>query len=389
MTNSNDISIDEFQRTYQKLLKEDKNQADLLLHNYINVPANRLKITLLNQLGYKINLPSPEKGNDTVDRYYYIINQPLSELISEHHNHVIQNTFNHLNNAGYNIYTNLEMAYQLLLQDVLSKESTKWGSAFNQYWQNYYDGNYKKQYNCNTVFLIGIPYFNTLFQVMAINCHDEYIWKQFLTFYFSDEQTKDINRELISCLSYCSTCKVNTFFYILEKFNNLNIYGNINNYIQYWKFLKSFIDEAITKHIIGHRNFYRLLAIPSNSEDTKSFTDINIKYLKDLLVSLQKINSQLTNVSVYSQRHRLFIEFIEKNLELINTQNTLYERDFGPKVTTHTSYIHNEEFERIKNMMASYDVKFTEISKSVEKGLLYAKEADDLIIIIKKQFEST
>lgn len=389
MTNSNNISIDEFQKKYHKLLKDDKNQAELLLHNYINSTANRLKINLLNKIGYNINISSPQQATDATARYYAIINQPISEIIKEHNNEIIQNTFQHLNNAGYNIYTDREMAYKLLLQNVLSKEPTERDSAFNLYLQNYYDGNYKKQYNCNTVFLMGIPYFNTLFQVMAINCHDEYIWKQFLTFYFSDEQTKDINRELISCLSYCSNRNVKTFFYILEKFNNLNIYGNINDYIQYWEFLKSYIDEAITKHIIGHRNFYLIITVPSNSKDTKNITDINIKYLKDLLVSLQKINRQLTNVSVYSQRHRLFIKFIEKNLELINTQNTLYERDFGPKITTHTSYIHNEEFERIKNMMASYDVKFTEISKSVEKGLLYAKEADDLIIIIKKQFEST
>lgn len=237
-----------------------------------------------------------------------------------------------------------------------------------------YHGNFKKKDN-TTPFKFGIPEFPTLVEALRASYVETKYWKQFISFYLRYTEKKVIDRELILILSYFPLDSRETYLYLLSCFNDLEIEGNMNTQSIYLAFIGNYLSALST---LGYVNTYSLrnLETYKGTRITTEIIDYVINPVKNEVLSLKKS----INYSKIKTELDQIVEFIDKNIEIINCEKPLTDSQFKSTTELRSEFVNQEEFDRLAELKEVSEEEFTiELEKSYEDERIFPSEVDELL----------
>lgn len=340
------------------LYKQNNNiSADKIFEN----EQNKDKLILLSLFEYKIDLRTLDK----------IENKKIDILEIIHSNEITDRLIRNLRWSGTSELTDYKNAAEKFINDVLLKPQEEQIKAYELYNQDMYNSIYYKRDN-ETIFKIGRNPLIDLSSALSIIYADEDYILKFIDFYFYYTKSEKIDLILIEVLYYCRIDSKKVYFYILEKFNKLNIIRNMNKDLVYIRFLKKYL-RGISRFGYAETESVSLLdeyrKIPLKIDDLKDAT----KYIEMTLSEMKKNTLEDIKYEI-----NVILKFICKNRKIINHNNLL--EDIHPQ-TWAVGYSGQDEFQRLDKlrMNLSKDEFKKEVEESYNKNLISPYRATKLL----------
>ncbi len=240
--------------------------------------------------------------------------------------------------SGESEYTDYEMTAKQFIDKVISRPYDEQREAFRNMWNNFFHGKIYK--NNSTIQKFGQRQDNCIFK--ALNVSNEFVsvdnWMGWLRLYFDMNNIKNIDYNFIDDIYFCALNDRRVYFTILEKFNDLEVIGNMSDDKIYINFLVKYIRALSTLKYI---NTHEVDCIIKNKE-------LTLKILHDFERKLNKLKGDTRIVPQISNEINTIIRFIAKNEEIIQHTTPLI-RNNEPHISTSfsTKYPHQDEFNRL------------------------------------------
>lgn len=272
--------------------------------------------------------------------------------------------------SGKSEYTDVQLMVDSLKQ-IFSLEVHQQESALNKLFDDYYNGKDNFKNDNQTIFRLGIPQYTSLFQALSLYTTNKNIWIKFLNYYFDKRLPQNITIDLVSNLRYCPINNKELYLHILSKFCKLNIIGNMNNNEFYWRFLHKYLHQCIifgyvlrepsTDFFIRDKNF---VFFDKNMKEI--ITPILSQFKKHLLKKYYLLPLNKIKIEI-----NLIVNFIDKNLELINQENVIQDEPVF-KVNISSQRPYHTEINRLKALY-TYNPDQEYILEEIEKSYIAGK----------------
>lgn len=359
---------------------------------------NRCKFIFIILFGYKIQfqydkreeekLSERDKKNRLWNRLDSRRSVSENDLKNYYHNDKINHLIKSLHANGKSENTNEEAVVEKFIKEVLNIDSYKQDLAWNNFCHKlYYDNIYKDN---GTIFVFGVDPFVELFRAFHVLFETEkwkkakeereQNWIKLLDFYFRNNSFDGkINKDFLACCNYCSPDCRSVFLKIIEKFNSLQIIGNMNREKLYLNFLQIYYRSA---YILGYFSRFHGWQIELKEADDKNVPYIEF-FLKECFHSIENdIDSDLFPKSVVSEMQSVK-SFLEKNLKIIKTKKAISPENFQVRtsITERWNYTNEEVYNQLKSEINLYDIEKykSRLHKEYQKNTISLQEMRRLI----------
>lgn len=343
------------------------------IKNIFNETENRESLVLLSMFEYKYNIY--QVGCDEEDISNETVTNITNKNINEKKNRLIWNLLYN----GKPEYTNQELLVKKLDEMVLSKPSLEQEQSFKEFLQIYFNEAFEDRVNTKPC-RCSISTWNTLFQAFCVENVSKEQWLAFLNLYFRYGEVKDIDLDLIENLKYGDISSKEVYIYILDKFNKLNIIGNMNNKKSYKYFLKNYLQALSSLQYVDTEELSVLEDKDDDMLDEKFIQDMVLKQIKDKMEEQKK----LITINSIQRDIDTIIAFIQKNHDIIGNPKNLEYKNINHETKIKKSYIHQTEYDRLKNLDLSEEDYLQEVEESYKAGKIGTHEIINLINLKEK-----
>ena len=312
---------------------------------------------------YQVGCDEEDISNETVTNI-------TNKNINEKKNRLIWNLLYN----GKPEYTNQELLVKKLDEMVLSKPSLEQEQSFKEFLQIYFHEVFEDRVNTKPC-RCSISTWNTLFQAFCVENVSKEQWLAFLNLYFRYGEVKDIDLDLIENLKYGDISSKEVYIYILDKFNKLNIIGNMNNKKSYKYFLKNYLQALSSLQYVDTEELSVLEDKDDDILDEKIIQEMVLKQIKDKMEEQKK----LITINSIQRDIDTIITFIQKNHDIIGNPKNLEYKNINHETKIKKSYIHQTEYDRLKNLDLSEVDYLQEVEESYKAGKIGTHEIINLI----------
>ncbi len=327
-----------------------------------------LKLFDFNYKGY-----SQIDAKDSNERLQAILEEPIHQLKNKDSNEKKNRLIWNLLAQGKSEYTDYEYVGNIFIRDVLGGNRADQIKKYNQFRDRLFHNSY--ELDNQTIFKIGAPGFVELFKAFRIVDATDEQQIELVDIYFSVENIKTFNVELVQTMNYCGLKTRKEYISILDRINKLHIEGNLNSEDCFSQFLKTYIG-ALSKLGYTDTEFFN----HSNDIITNERKKLILLSLKRIIGNLCDLSNKI-KLNAVEKELSVIIEFIEKLINIINCEDQITKKKSG-FVTSEISsrYINQDEFDRLKGIANDKEIDIkTEIERSFKEGKITVYEIDRLL----------
>ena len=330
---------------------------------------NRDILALICFFDYKFSWSPKVDNEQNTDKVYIIQTEEVSSIKDNQNNEKIDRLIWNLLCNGKSEYTDFEEAVKLMKDLVLNLPIEKQEEGYSNFWNKLSNGEFDKFDNM-TVFRFGVADAYPIFQAFRIYEQDAEVWKRLIDFYLTHNKIKNINSSLLQVFKYCLISNKEVYFYVLKKFNKLVITGNMNDTKSYRSFFISYT-EAFSN--LGYINTRELNYI---SEDVLHKFDVEFVKKEVIQKFIQDFNELYKRIPLEQAKNEilLMIAFLEKNIKLIEAENTLEEFIGGIKSEMSMELSTDKIIKELKEKNLTEKQLLETLKEGYEKGKYSAHE---------------
>lgn len=330
---------------------------------------NRDILALICFFDYKFSWSPKVDNEQNTDKVYIIQTEEVSSIKDNQNNEKIDRLIWNLLCNGKSEYTDFEEAVKLMKELVLNLPIEKQEEGYSNFWNKLSNGEFDKFDNM-TVFRFGVADAYPIFQAFRIYEQDAEVWKRLIDFYLMHNKIKNINSSLLQVFKYCLISNKEVYFYVLKKFNELVITGNMNDTKSYRSFFISYT-EAFSN--LGYINTRELNYI---SEDVLHKFDVEFVKKEVIQKFIQEFNELYKRIPLEQAKKEilLMIAFLEKNIKLIEAENTLEEFKGGIKSEMSMELSTDKIIKELKEKNLTEKQLLETLKEGYEKGKYSAHE---------------
>lgn len=330
---------------------------------------NRDILALICFFDYKFSWSPKVDNEQNTDKVYIIQTEEVSSIKDNQNNEKIDRLIWNLLCNGKSEYTDFEEAVKLMKELVLNLPIEKQEEGYSNFWNKLSNGEFDKFDNM-TVFRFGVADAYPIFQAFRIYEQDAEVWKRLIDFYLMHNKIKNINSSLLQVFKYCLISNKEVYFYVLKKFNELVITGNMNDTKSYRSFFISYT-EAFSN--LGYINTREL---NYNSEDVLHKFDVEFVKKEVIQKFIQEFNELYKRIPLEQAKKEilLMIAFLEKNIKLIEAENTLEEFKGGIKSEMSMELSTDKIIKELKEKNLTEKQLLETLKEGYEKGKYSAHE---------------
>ena len=330
---------------------------------------NRDILALICFFDYKFSWSPKVDNEQNTDKVYIIQTEEVSSIKDNQNNEKIDRLIWNLLCNGKSEYTDFEEAVKLMKELVLNLPIEKQEEGYSNFWNKLSNGEFDKFDNM-TVFRFGVSDAYPIFQAFRIYEQDAEVWKRLIDFYLMHNKIKNINSSLLQVFKYCLISNKEVYFYVLKKFNELVITGNMNDTKSYRSFFISYT-EAFSN--LGYINTRELNYI---SEDVLHKFDVEFVKKEVIQKFIQEFNELYKRIPLEQAKKEilLMIAFLEKNIKLIEAENTLEEFKGGIKSEMSMELSTDKIIKELKEKNLTEKQLLETLKEGYEKGKYSAHE---------------
>lgn len=353
-------------------LFNDFESGDLKDNDILSVfknTQNRDILALICFFDYKFSWSPKVDNEQNTDKVYIIQTEEVSSIKDNQNNEKIDRLIWNLLCNGKSEYTDFEEAVKLMKELVLNLPIEKQEEGYSNFWNKLSNGEFDKFDNM-TVFRFGVADAYPIFQAFRIYEQDAEVWKRLIDFYLTHNKIKNINSSLLQVFKYCLISNKEVYFYVLKKFNELVIIGNMNDTKSYRSFFISYT-EAFSN--LGYINTRELNYI---SEDVLHKFDVEFVKKEVIQKFIQDFNELYKRIPLEQAKKEilLMIAFLEKNIKLIEAENTLEEFKGGIKSEMSMELSTDKIIKELKEKNLTEKQLLETLKEGYEKGKYSAHE---------------
>lgn len=353
-------------------LFNDFESGDLKDNDILSVfknTQNRDILALICFFDYKFSWSPKVDNEQNTDKVYIIQTEEVSSIKDNQNNEKIDRLIWNLLCNGKSEYTDFEEAVKLMKELVLNLPIEKQEEGYSNFWNKLSNGEFDKFDNM-TVFRFGVADAYPIFQAFRIYEQDAEVWKRLIDFYLTHNKIKNINSSLLQVFKYCLISNKEVYFYVLKKFNELVITGNMNDTKSYRSFFISYT-EAFSN--LGYINTRELNYI---SEDVLHKFDVEFVKKEVIQKFIQDFNELYKRIPLEQAKNEilLMIAFLEKNIKLIEAENTLEEFKGGIKSEMSMELSTDKIIKELKEKNLTEKQLLETLKEGYEKGKYSAHE---------------
>lgn len=353
-------------------LFNDFESGDLKDNDILSVfknTQNRDILALICFFDYKFSWSPKVDNEQNTDKVYIIQTEEVSSIKDNQNNEKIDRLIWNLLCNGKSEYTDFEEAVKLMKELVLNLPIEKQEEGYSNFWNKLSNGEFDKFDNM-TVFRFGVADAYPIFQAFRIYEQDAEVWKRLIDFYLMHNKIKNINSSLLQVFKYCLISNKEVYFYVLKKFNELVITGNMNDTKSYRSFFISYT-EAFSN--LGYINTRELNYI---SEDVLHKFDVEFVKKEVIQKFIQDFNELYKRIPLEQAKKEilLMIAFLEKNIKLIEAENTLEEFKGGIKSEMSMELSTDKIIKELKEKNLTEKQLLETLKEGYEKGKYSAHE---------------
>lgn len=343
---------------------------------------NRCKFVFIILFGYKVQFQCDKieeekrlsEGNrKNRGQNWLDIRRTVStnDIENYYHNDKISHLIKNLHASGKSENTDKEAAAEKFMKEVINKDPWEQDLAWKKYCHELYEGNIYK--DSKTIFVFGGDFFVELFKSFHVLFEKEkwkkakeetkQNWIKLLDFYFKDNSFNGrITKDFLACCYYCCPNNKDVYLKVIQKFNSLEIIGNMNYEKVYINFLQVYYKSA---YILGYFSRFRGWEIEFKDADDRNISYIE-SFLKDCCHYIEKdIESGIFPESVVLELHSVS-DFLKKNLELIKTERAVSREGFQVRSSIEEKWIYvNEEI--YNRLNSETDLPYLEYKSHLDK----------------------
>lgn len=350
-------------------LFNDFESGDLKDNDILSVfknTQNRDILALICFFDYKFSWSPKVDNEQNTDKVYIIQTEEVSSIKDNQNNEKIDRLIWNLLCNGKSEYTDFEEAVKLMKELVLNLPIEKQEEGYSNFWNKLSNGEFDKF----TVFRFGVADAYPIFQAFRIYEQDAEVWKRLIDFYLTHNKIKNINSSLLQVFKYCLISNKEVYFYVLKKFNELVITGNMNDTKSYRSFFISYT-EAFSN--LGYINTRELNYI---SEDVLHKFDVEFVKKEVIQKFIQDFNELYKRIPLEQAKKEilLMIAFLEKNIKLIEAENTLEEFKGGIKSEMSMELSTDKIIKELKEKNLTEKQLLETLKEGYEKGKYSAHE---------------
>ena len=347
------------------------NNQDFDIQKLLDDPENGDKLAAIMLLGFEPNYKLPKiREKDSIFKME-IQNK------KERKNRLIW----YMIYEGESEYTDYE-AIALGIKEVLNMPYDQQEEEYHKFWETvFYRAHYK---NNNTVQKLGERSAHCVFKAMYIADIEEKYWLKWIQLYFDMTNISKIDYDLIDDLFYCKLNSRRVYIDVIERFNALEIAGNLNGDSEYRNFIIKYLEALL---LTGYIDTYEL-----NSIRYTDSTWINKNKIFGVFEEFEKKLTELKRNTIDSVKSIGYdidkiIDFMDKNKSILNTENVL-ERDKSPRIETKmkSHYMHQDKIDELLKIDNNNEFK-NELSNAYDTGDLGAAEVAACLKLYKKECE--
>ena len=330
---------------------------------------NRDILALICFFDYKFSWSPKVDNEQNTDKVYIIQTEEVSSIKDNQNNEKIDRLIWNLLCNGKSEYTDFEEAVKLMKELVLNLPIEKQEEGYSNFWNKLSNGEFDKFDNM-TVFRFGVADAYPIFQAFRIYEQDAEVWKRLIDFYLTHNKIKNINSSLLQVFKYCLISNKEVYFYVIKKFNKLVITGNMNDTKSYRSFFISYT-EAFSN--LGYINTRELNYI---SEDVLHKFDVEFVKKEVIQKFIQDFNELYKRIPLEQAKNEilLMIAFLEKNIKLIEAENTLEEFKGGIKSEMSMELSTDKIIKELKEKNLTEKQLLETLKEGYEKGKYSAHE---------------
>ena len=268
---------------------------------------NKNKLLALLLLGFELDykLPKARKSDDMYKLTHKNLYEKRNRLIW------------YLIYGGESEYTNYEVTAKYFIQDVLSKPFCAQKQAYMNFWNCiFYESLYK---NNTTIQKIGerstLCIFKALYVAQSNVTPND--WIKWIDLYFDLNSVKNIDYYLIDDIYYCNIYTNKVYIYILNKFNNLKIIGNMNKDKTYKRFLIKYLRVL---SILGYIKTHDITYFEPENDNID--VQMTLLGLDEFIKKLEELKRNIC-ITVIKNDIDTIIQFIKKTKRLLLQINFL------------------------------------------------------------------
>lgn len=353
------------------------NQQDI--KEILNDPHNKNILAVISLFKYRFGVHGG--GYTHIED---ITDQSVKNLTDQEYNEEKDRLIWNLVCNGESEYSNHEIAVNKLCEMVLEKPEAERKAAFRKFWDMCYHGDFEKA-GSSTIFLFGVSVFETLFQAFRIAGATREQWLAFLDFYFTHEKIRKIDLQLIGNLNYCNLNSRDVYLYVLERFNQLEVVGNMNAHKSYLTFLKNYLQALSSLQYVNTYEAGELESVWKKEMDHDAMEMLQEMVLEPIQHRLEKEAEALETLPEICRDIRTILAFIQKNIEIMNMPNNCQVPRPKWKTEMHSSLMHQEEFDNLSKLDLPDEEYWKTVGKSYKEGKIGAYEIQKLPRIIRKE----
>lgn len=341
----------------------DEEDAKKFIQKILDLENNKIILCLFTLFGYECD----------VDRRVATVRDMLNELPEniekKKRNEQKEKLFCNLICNGKSEYTDQENSLREFKNRVMKNAKEKRRDAYQEFLNKMGNGEIIKRDN-RTIFYLGVPSFFSLFQAYYAIGASEEEWIDFIEFYLEYEKVEEINLDYITNMNYCDLNYKKVYLYLLEKFSSLQIIGNMNSQGNYRRFLRKYLGALCT---LGFINTYELEFLDNEEEIKSEFLDNYV--FKPMKKRLEETKEKIWIKNIKNEID-IIINFINKNLEIMEKSEEVFQKDFQVKFgETRSVFSNQEEFDRLKELSKKGKEEYQKaVEESYAKGDITAYE---------------
>ncbi|MBR1639606.1 MAG: hypothetical protein IJ688_09505 [Treponema sp.] len=330
---------------------------------------NRDILALICFFDYKFSWTPKTENSQNADKIYLIQTEDISNIQDKQTNEKIDRLIWNLLCNGKSEYTDFEEAVKLMKELVLNLPIEKQEEGYSNFWNKLSNGEFDKFDNM-TVFRFGVADAYPIFQAFRIYEQDAEVWKRLIDFYLKHNKIRDINSGLLQVFKYCLISNKEVYLYVLKKFNDLKIIGNLNDTKSYRRFFISYTEAFSNLGFINTRELNYI------SEDI--LHKFNVEFVKKEIIQkfIQDFKDLYTIIPLEQAKNEilLMIKFLEKNIELIETKNSLEEYKGGIRSDISMELSTDKIIKELKEKNLTEKQLLETLKEGYEKGKYSAHE---------------
>ena len=330
---------------------------------------NRDILALICFFDYKFSWAPKVDNEQNTDKVYIIQTEEVSSIKDNQNNEKIDRLIWNLLCNGKSEYTDFEEAVKLMKELVLNLPIEKQEEGYSNFWNKLSNGEFDKFDNM-TVFRFGVADAYPIFQAFRIYEQDAEVWKRLIDFYLTHNKIKNINSSLLQVFKYCLISNKEVYFYVLKKFNELVITGNMNDTKSYRSFFISYTEAFSNLLYINTRELNYI------SEDVLHKFDVEFVKKEVIQKFIQEFNELYKRIPLEQAKKEilLMIAFLEKNIKLIEAENTLEEFKGGIKSEMSMELSTDKIIKELKEKNLTEKQLLETLKEGYEKGKYSAHE---------------